>query len=127
MLGASAELLEITNLAFLVRLSLVRAETGKMGEREQMHADRHAWKGGEGDPDKGEINMGNGDEGCVHRCCGEMQECGEYQNGKGGAGNVVKAEAAERYRKRRGDTDRYYTSKRDVEDEEEVDKGEERR
>lgn len=46
---------------------------------------------------------------------------------KGGAGNVVKAEAAERYRKRRGDTDRYYTSKRDVEDEEEVDKGEERR
>lgn len=42
---------------------------------------------------------------------------------KGGAGNVVKAEAAERYRKRRGDTDRYYTSKRDVEDEKEVDKG----
>lgn len=41
--------------------------------------------------------------------------------------DVVKAEAAERYRKRRGDTDRYYTSKRDVEAEEEVDKGEERR
>lgn len=42
-------------------------------------------------------------------------------------GDVVKAEAAERYRKRRGDTDRYYTSKRDVEDGEEVDKGVEHR
>lgn len=51
-------------------------------------------KGGEGDPDKGEINMGNGDEGCVHRCCGEMRECGEYQNGKAARGNGVKAEAS---------------------------------
>lgn len=43
---------------------------------------------------------------------------------KAGRGDVVKAEAAERYRKRRGDTDRYYTSKRDVEAEGEADEGE---
>lgn len=34
--------------------------------------------------------MGNGDEGCVHRCCGEMRECGEYQNGKAARGMSLK-------------------------------------
>lgn len=58
-----------------------------------------------------------------------VERCRSVGNIKMGRrrGDVVKAEAAERYRKRRGDTDRYYTSKRDVEAEEEVDKGEERR
>lgn len=57
------------------------------------------------------------------------RRCGSAANIKmeSRRGDVVKAEAAERYRKRRGDTDRYYTSKRDVEAEEEADEGEEHR
>lgn len=57
------------------------------------------------------------------------ERCGSAGNIKmeSRRGDVVKAEAAERYRKRRGDTERYYTSKRDVEAEEEADEGEEHR
>lgn len=41
--------------------------------RQQVQTDRmHAWREGEGDPDKEEINIGSADEGCVHRCCKEM-------------------------------------------------------
>lgn len=75
----------------------MRAEPAETG-REQIQTDRHAWREGEGDPDKGEINIGSGDEGYVHRCCEEMQGAEDIKMERG-SGDVVKAEGTERYRK----------------------------
>lgn len=75
-LSAAAELSEINNLPFLVHPSLCALPCESWAhwdwERAQIHTDRHAWREGDGDPDKGEINIGNGGGGYVHRCCKEM-------------------------------------------------------
>lgn len=67
---------------------------------------------GEGDPDKEQINIVRGDEGCVHRCCKEMQGVEDIKM-EGGSGDVVKAEGTERYRKYVGDARRYHMSERE--------------
>ena len=70
-LSAAAELSDINNLPFLAHPSLMRAEpteTRREREREQINTDRPAWRKGEKDPDKEEINIGSGDEGCAHIC-----------------------------------------------------------
>lgn len=63
-----------------------------------MHRDRHAWREGEGDSDKEEINIGNGEEGYVHRCCEEMQGVEDIKMERRSA-DVAGAEGTERYRK----------------------------
>lgn len=62
-------------------------------EREEIHTD--TWR--EGDSVKGEINMGNGDQECVRRCCEEIEGSGEYQNER--RSGDVKAEGTKRCRK----------------------------
>lgn len=88
-------------------------------ELNQIQTDRHAWKERRGDPDKEEINIKTGDEGCVHRWWVEMLGVEDIKMERGSG---VKAEVKERYRKKEEDRKRYYVSERDLEDKEEVDK-----
>lgn len=53
---------------------------------------------GAGNPDKEEINIVRGDEGCVQRCCEQMQGVEDIKMERG-SGDVVKAEGTERCRK----------------------------
>lgn len=71
-LNAATELSEINNLPFQVHSSPLHPPLMKkqgplrLGDS-KIQADRHAER--ERGRDKEEINIGRGDEGCVHRCC----------------------------------------------------------